>query len=877
MTIAATRLITFLVILKIISAQNWNLGNGLIYDMTTSILLGETSQSVHDSKDDVGFQVTAKVRVSPIWKDPTDPETTLISIKTDSLQLWIKSRKAPKPEGFVKHTSRLEDAPKEPIFLLWKKGQIKTIFANSDESISSLNLKRGIASIFQYKTVDSVFQERDASGLCNVTYKFVRPKVLNKIKEFCKSTKHQHSNPILGVRVSNLNSITYELTETLIPKHVIEEEKHEMHLVAKLDARSSVTTHRTFRLLPETFVGETVVASTYPEVFNKFNSRFVDISIETQNEHTPCPESGCLTLEAALENYSKALESANLGTAKSASAFLKIVPLIREASAENLAKILKSPRNHDILPQLYDLYGSASTLAAHQAAMKILRQDELGDNTERYLWALSTSAYPDASIIKDVLKRSEEVIQNDKLSETYALTAAAMAKRHGGLSVIELVKDSLELGLHTCTGEQCKMKFLRSLGNLGSKGVVPILLRHTNSSKSLSVIAWKAISSLCASLITGDVKKLAMKTFFQLNGQKIDSTVRTLTLNVILENDPSVDELHALLLYLTKRDKVYEVQKYLVQRIQQLASTDVQFNEKLEAALKRDFYKLFNYNTYAQRGLSTAFTRDFVRSAGSNGSLVTIQEINSGLLKRGVVDIVLESGSHKYTFFSLGLFAGGLNSFVSSNEPEDNEIPTDNEPATAGMELSVLDVDIRPFVFFSGQGELMGHVWSGTASERTAAFQTIVNLHRHREVIFLGSGFVVEIGVEGAISIDLAGHVQLSLWSRNAQSIVELGAGIAIQGSSKILTNFVQSRAEFTLNLEPKLELATDVDFSGPVSLCMRLAQPQTTLKHLVYKVERIPGSRHRLRKTRRMQSLSPARSYLLNSKNNEMCAKIFS
>ena len=230
----------------------------------------------------------------------------------------------------------------------------------------------------------------------------------------------------------------------------------------------------------------------------------------------------------------------------------------------------------------------------------------------------------------------------------------------------------------------------------------------------------------------------------------------------------------------------------------------------------------------------------------------------------------------KYTLFSLGLFAGGLGTFIATSDTEDNEVSGENEAATAGMELSFQDVEIRPFVFFNGQGELMGHVWSGTASERTSAFQTTVNLHRHHEVIPLGCGFVAQIDVEGAMSVDLAGQVQLSLWSRNAHSLVEMEGGIAIEGSTKVLSDFVQSRSEFVLTLEPKLELATDVDFSGRVSLCMRLVQPETVVKHHIYKVERIPGSRHRLRKTRRIRLLSPAKSYLLNRKNNEMCSKIF-
>lgn len=54
-----------------------------------------------------------------------------------------------------------------------------------------------------------------------------------------------------------------------------------------------------------------------------------------------------------------------------------------------------------------------------------------------------------------------------------------------------------------------------------------------------------------------------------------------------------------------------------------------------------------------------------------------------------------------------------------SSEDEGEE----EESATAGMELTVLGTQIRPFVFFDGQGELMGHVWSGTASDMTPAFQ----------------------------------------------------------------------------------------------------------------------------------------------------------
>lgn len=76
----------------------------------------------------------------------------------------------------------------------------------------------------------------------------------------------------------------------------------------------------------------------------------------------------------------------------------------------------------------------------------------------------------------------------------------------------------------------------------------------------------------------------------------------------------------------------------------------------------------------------------------------------------------------------LGLFAGGLSSFVSSNDETDPDPTIDpNESANGGMELTVLGVQLRPFVFFASQGELMGHVWSGTASDKTPAYQVNIS------------------------------------------------------------------------------------------------------------------------------------------------------
>lgn len=69
---------------------------------------------------------------------------------------------------------------------------------------------------------------------------------------------------------------------------------------------------------------------------------------------------------------------------------------------------------------------------------------------------------------------------------------------------------------------------------------------------------------------------------------------------------------------------------------------------------------------------------------------------------------------------------------MSSN---DNEASDQEEAVTAGMDLTFAGTQIRPFLFFNGQGELMGHVWSGTASEMTPAFQVSNEMYMFNLII----------------------------------------------------------------------------------------------------------------------------------------------
>lgn len=46
-------------------------------------------------------------------------------------------------------------------------------------------------------------------------------------------------------------------------------------------------------------------------------------------------------------------------------------------------------------------------------------------------------------------------------------------------------------------------------------------------------------------------------------------------------------------------------------------------------------------------------------------------------------------------------------------------------------------------------------------------------LQDHHQFLRLANGFIVELDVKGAVSFDLAGSIQLSLWNRNGEALVE--------------------------------------------------------------------------------------------------------
>lgn len=85
-------------------------------------------------------------------------------------QLLIKSRKAPAPEGFVTHGSKLDSLKNGPIFVHWVNGKIKNVYTVSGEDPAIVNLKIAVASLFQVKSYFGIMNFTKACLAKKVTF-----------------------------------------------------------------------------------------------------------------------------------------------------------------------------------------------------------------------------------------------------------------------------------------------------------------------------------------------------------------------------------------------------------------------------------------------------------------------------------------------------------------------------------------------------------------------------------------------------------------------------------------------------------------------------------------------------------------------------------
>lgn len=179
---------------------------------------------------------------------------------------------------------------------------------------------------------------------------------------------------------------------------------------------------------------------------------------------------------------------------------------------------------------------------------------------------------------------------------------------------------------------------------------MPLLLKISEK-RPLSVTALKTLQTFPNSF--WEPQHLAfLEAIFYQKGLRYDSSARTIALDILLEVSPTRERLSYLVESLQYHDIPYEIKRYLVQRLNQISENSENLKNTILNIIHSNS-KINNYHTLGLKGLSTAFSRTIMKNPSGNGSMTTIQEISNGILKRGIVDIVLEKSGESISLFSV--------------------------------------------------------------------------------------------------------------------------------------------------------------------------------------------------------------------------------
>lgn len=861
--------------------RQFEVGTLYVYEYETSVLLNEPQPLPVSTAKDVGFKVELTAEVTPVWQHPTNNNEQILQLTVVTPKLFVKARQGPAPEGFAQKSSRIGSYRLQPLFVHWNNGQIGDVFHIEGGELSVINVMKGIASLFQYQVKSITQTEVDASGRCEVTYKLVDAAHITKLKKNCENvvpvTHFNQTNKVLGAAVSSHATTTFVLNADKILQKATSMETHFLRVEARKQSGAEVISKQVLQLKEnrkvstKKYTGK-VASEAAKSISSQLGKSLVTEQLATRPDAKECIT--CKSLKDLVTNFHNTLSPKNLGSQGAALAFTRLLRKMRESDIETIKGVLKDKKNLKILPQLLDIAAAAQTVPAHKAALSVIKFNGPIELPERYLISLSLATHPSVPIVRDVIRLFKDGVQDDKLKETLVLTVSSLAHTLSTMQgnttstkIVSGVKKLILEKLQNCKDEDCQLMYIRSLKNLRARDTIDVLLDFAEGeARKPAIAAARALQTMPHHYITNEALTRLERIFLEL-GREHDSSVRAMAADILLQNQPT-EELVRSVLDIMPSQTTKELNTVLLGRLQDLAETDDTLQQILQKALKDPKY--CNYDVLGQGGLSSAFSRPLSQDKSANASFSNILEIQSGLLKRSTVDVFVDVNDARMRLLSFGMFAGGLAMFGGEDAVDDGE------EANAGIEITLLNTQLRPYVFFTGQGELMGHVWAGTGSERTTAIQGTLLLQDHLQVVPLQNGLNAELLLNGALSYDMAGQVELSLWNRKAQSLVEVGAAMVIQGVARVDSSFIQALIEFNIGSQAQLNFMSDLDFYEEVMMCLKMVQPDTEVVNNVRKLERIPGTNYMLKKYKKRLSPVPGKTYVMNKKNTEICTKMF-
>lgn len=365
----------------------------------------------------------------------------------------------------------------------------------------------------------------------------------------------------------------------------------------------------------------------------------------------------------------------------------------------------------------------------------------------------------------------------------------------------------------------------------------------------------------------GDKEKQALLKIFHQTDRTYDSSVRASAAELLLGYNSSVATVINIFLSAVKDQKQHELSTFILRKVVDMAKYNSKLRTTIQDVLNDSV--LNNYNLWAQRGKSSAFSSLLAETSDANATYgLYMESARSGVMKKSAMDVSLVTQDAVQKLLSFGIYASGLESLLGQ---EMDPMDADQE-ATAGLGLKILDVLLPPVEFFRGSSGLMSAVWNAP-SDPVSALQVSFLLQDHNERFHLANGLVVELEVLGVVSIDLTGMVSISLWNRNSESLIRNSGAMVIEGTMSLTSEIGKAGAVFTAEGQSYIDFETDVDFyNTPFKMCMQMKRPKTAFRHTLNKYEKATKFDKSYKSKVVRVSHIDGLSYFLSQKNSEEC-----
>ncbi|XP_060065348.1 microsomal triglyceride transfer protein large subunit-like [Ylistrum balloti] len=871
--------VLLLLVLALLTNQSISLslenGKTYKYSYETTIYFNElNTPKVKQTQKDVGFRLTAELEVTPIFHAS---ETQLLRLQITKASVSSASR-----SGLERNLLVLL---RYPVYfeLNGGTGVVGTIYGADSESIFCSNLKKGVISLFQLRDTDGERQETDVSGQCDTSY-MVSGNSVTKTKHNCENLEiaGQFSNPskMFGVTVTSTSVAKYQLGDGVIGS-VSGTERHIVVLNAKPGVSTVVTSTQKLNLLSSIGGSKTVAGNTVEEAIESINKvsgyKHSPMLIASGTEIQNCFEN-CEKPIDVLKKVKDSLSSDKLSTVESGRAFLKLLRSFRGIGKHTIEEVLTSSDSYYIVPQLIDVAVAAQTPDSHKALMDLVSFTTEGasEYQERLLLALAYTTHPDTAVLQFFLDLMGKPLPTERLHESVVLALGALVHTYcqdtascGTQVVADYVKAVRE-GLKSCQNENCKLRYVRSMGNSGLSdfGSDLVEVAESSSSPMISISAIQALRRFSTGSLTANQKATLSRIFHQ-NNRQFDSSVRLAAADVLLKNNPTTAEVRNMMLSAVGDQKNHETSTYILKRLLDLSEMDSYIRPMFKEILSDP--SINNYFVFGQRGKSSAFSSYLMATREMNSTYGLYQESSAtGVMKRSAMVVDMANRFTKQPLLTFGLYAEGLAALIGEAEEGAEDVE-----ATAGMSLTLMDVLLPSVEFFRGSGELMSAVWNAP-SDPVSALQGNLLLQDHSQKFHLSNGLVVDLEVLGVSSIDMSGSVSISLWYKTSNSLIKNSGALVVEGSMKLDSKVLKAGIKMFAESEASIDFNTDVDFAEmPFKMCLRMSRPNVSFSQTVEKYERSRKIKKRYRAKQKRTASSPGVSYLINPKNSIQCSLI--